>query len=122
MESRPYLLTHSHIMTPLDVSEKENIVGKEENVGNQHFLLFPECFLLYQRQKLSFMLHLFCRMKNAFNSDKVKFLSSWSGLSQQTIHVISPILVLVFKKNIYIWDPSYVVVRKGLNPLHKSGS
>ena len=23
---------------------KENIVGKEENAGNQHFLLFPQCF------------------------------------------------------------------------------
>ena len=22
----------------------ENIMGKEENVGNQHFLLFPQCF------------------------------------------------------------------------------
>ena len=29
----------------------ENIVGKEENAGNQHFLLFPQCFLQYQRQK-----------------------------------------------------------------------
>ena len=27
----------------------ENIVGKGENAGNQHFLLFPQCF-----QKLSF--------------------------------------------------------------------
>ena len=22
----------------------ENIIGKEENAGNQHFLLFPQCF------------------------------------------------------------------------------
>ena len=27
----------------------ENIVGKGENAGNQHFLLFPQCF-----QKFSF--------------------------------------------------------------------
>ena len=27
----------------------ENIVGKGENAGNQHFLLFPQCF-----QKTSF--------------------------------------------------------------------
>ena len=27
----------------------ENILGKEENAGDQHFLLFPKCF-----QKLSF--------------------------------------------------------------------
>ena len=28
----------------------ENIVGKEENAGYQHFLLFPQCF-----QKASFL-------------------------------------------------------------------
>ena len=27
----------------------ENIVGKGENAGNQHFLLFPQCFLCFQR-------------------------------------------------------------------------
>ena len=29
----------------------ENIVEKRENAGNQHFLLFPQCFLPYQRKK-----------------------------------------------------------------------
>ena len=29
----------------------ENIVGKGENAGNQHFLLFPQCFLPYHRPK-----------------------------------------------------------------------
>ena len=29
-----------------------NIVGKGENAGNQHFLLFPQCFLPYKRQTL----------------------------------------------------------------------
>ena len=28
----------------------ENIVGKEENAGYQHFLLFPQCFLAYETQ------------------------------------------------------------------------
>ena len=28
----------------------ENIVGREENASNQHFLLFPEFFLSYERQ------------------------------------------------------------------------
>ena len=28
----------------------ENIVGKGENAGNQHFLLFPQCFVLFQKQ------------------------------------------------------------------------
>ena len=29
----------------------EKLVGKGENVGCQHFLLFPQSFLAYQRQK-----------------------------------------------------------------------
>ena len=29
-------------------------LGKGENAGNQHFLLFPQCFLFYQRKKSSF--------------------------------------------------------------------
>ena len=41
----------------------QNIVGKGENAGNQHFLFFPQCFLLYQRQKLFIVLHLFCRLE-----------------------------------------------------------
>ena len=31
-------------------SPEENIVGKGENAGYQYFLLFPQCFLLYERQ------------------------------------------------------------------------
>ena len=38
----------------------ENIVGKEENAGNQHFLLFPQCFPPYSRQKSSFQLNQIC--------------------------------------------------------------
>ena len=32
----------------------ENIMGKEENAGSQHFLHFLQCFLPYQRQIPSF--------------------------------------------------------------------
>ena len=28
----------------------ENIEGKGENAGNQHFLLYPQCFLPFQKQ------------------------------------------------------------------------
>ena len=31
----------------------KNTAGKEENAGSQHFLLFPQCFLLYQRGKIA---------------------------------------------------------------------
>ena len=38
--------------------------------------LFPKCFLLYQRQKLSFLLHLICRLlKVLFNLDQSVVLS-----------------------------------------------
>ena len=56
--------THSHTMTSFDAPWKqafENIVGKGENAGNQYFLLFPLCFLLYQRQKFHFC-YLTCRL------------------------------------------------------------
>ena len=43
--------------------KKENIAGKGENAGNQHFLLFPQCFQSYQRQKALFYLILFCRLQ-----------------------------------------------------------
>ena len=52
MFSALYLfLTHFRLLTTLGEKPLENIVGKEENVGNQHFLLFPQCFQPYQRQK-----------------------------------------------------------------------
>ena len=38
----------------------ENVVGKGENAGNQHFLLFPHCFLPYHRQKSLFKQCIIC--------------------------------------------------------------
>ena len=35
----------------------ENIVEKGENAGNQHFLLFPQCFLPFQI-KFQFLIHI----------------------------------------------------------------
>ena len=32
-------------------SFEKKVVGKGENAGNQHFLLFPQCFLSDRRQK-----------------------------------------------------------------------
>ena len=42
-----------HTITTSDVPEKkplENNVGKRENTGNKHFLIFPQCCLPYERQ------------------------------------------------------------------------
>ena len=44
--------------------------GKGENAGNQHFLLFPSCFILYQNEKFSFEQLFFCRLQ---------MLSVWSN-------------------------------------------
>ena len=50
-------------LTPLEKKALENIVGKRENAGIQHFLLFPQCFLLFPTQISIFELLLFCRLQ-----------------------------------------------------------
>ena len=47
-------LTQSRLLMTLKKESFKNNVGKGENARNQHFLLFPQCFLLYQREKSSF--------------------------------------------------------------------
>ena len=44
----------SRLLTTLKEKGLENTVGKGENAGNQHFLLFLQCLLLYQGEKSSF--------------------------------------------------------------------
>ena len=48
----------------------ENIVGKAENGGNQHFLIFPQYFLPFPKQILIFESHLFFLSANPLNLDK----------------------------------------------------
>ena len=49
------ILTVYHTILTFTNLEKrafeKNIVGKGENAGNQHFLLFPQCFLAFPKQK-----------------------------------------------------------------------
>ena len=46
------LLTLYHTMPAFDGNWPfENIVEKGENAGNHHFLLFPKCFVHYQKTK-----------------------------------------------------------------------
>ena len=49
----------------------ENIVGKGENAGNQHFLLFSQCFLTFQRKIAPFEPHKNCHLQK---------LSIWTRL------------------------------------------
>ena len=55
----------SRVLMNLGKPPFENIEGKRENAGNQHFLLFPQYFLTFQRQSLLFEPHLICYL--AFN-------------------------------------------------------
>ena len=67
------LLNHSYSMTPFDASGKEVFwkhCRKRRNCLFKQFLLFPQCLLLYQRQKLQFLLYLICRLQ---------IISVWSG-------------------------------------------
>ena len=51
----------------------ENTVGKGKNAGNQHFLLFPQCFLLFKNVRFSIFESCFILLSaNAFNLDKCK--------------------------------------------------
>ena len=54
----------------------ENILRKGEIVGNQHFLIFPECFLSYSREIAHYVSHIKILICYAFNLDKREILSS----------------------------------------------
>ena len=46
-------LTIYHTMMTFEASAENDFwkhCGKEENAGNQHFLLFPQCFLHYKKK------------------------------------------------------------------------
>ena len=64
---RPHL-----IMKPF-----ENIVRKGENTGDQHFLLFPQCFLPFQKQISNFSVSFILSSANAFTLDQSKILMFW---------------------------------------------
>ena len=61
----------------------ENIVGKEENAGYQHFLLFPQCF-----QKPSF----------------IRVVKSQDSVVTSYVKIIEDILNLPFRQNPRNWD------------------
>ena len=54
----------------MESSSFESIMGKGENAGNQHFLLFPQCFLPFPTQITNVPSHLICCLK---------ILSNWTG-------------------------------------------
>ena len=59
----------------------ENIVGKGENAGNQHFLLFPQCFLPVLKTIFNFSVTVALSSANTFNLDQFKKLLFGPGLN-----------------------------------------
>ena len=55
--------TQSRLLMTLRKRPFKNIVGKGEIAGNQHFLLFPQCFLPIPKQISIFQSHLICRLQ-----------------------------------------------------------
>ena len=72
-------LTHYHTIATFNEPENlkkkpfENIVGKEENAGNQHFLLFLQCFLPFP--PFFFLSNISLLPTNVSNLDQSKNLS-----------------------------------------------
>ena len=68
----------------------ENVVGKEENAGYQHFLLFMQCFLPISQRVSVFELHLFCRLQmlEIWTSPKKKKMVFPKGLTHS--HTMTP--------------------------------
>ena len=61
--SKPFT-TYSTLLMTLRKKPFENIVGKGGNAGNQHFLPFPQHFLLFQDQYKISESHLFCCLQS----------------------------------------------------------
>ena len=68
----------------------ENIVEKGENAGNQHFLLFPQCFLSFQKQISVFQSHLFCSLQTLSIWTSPKFCCPQQRLIDQMVFNLSP--------------------------------
>ena len=63
----------------------EKIVGKGENAGNQHFLLFPQCFTTQSVRKIIFSAAFILSSANAFNLDQSKILLFGKELSYRRV-------------------------------------
>ena len=67
----------------LNLQTFENIVGKGKNAGNQHFLLYPQCFLLFLNQISIVQITFILSSANALNLDQSKILMFGKELRQE---------------------------------------
>ena len=59
--------TQSRVLTTHREKPSENIVRKRENASYQHFLLLPQCFILFPNSISNFDSYLYCRLQGFSN-------------------------------------------------------
>ena len=74
-----FFTKQSRLLTTLNKTALENTVGKGENAGYQHFLLYLQCFLLYHIEKLSFWQRSICCLQTSPNWSRPKFCRMVKG-------------------------------------------
>ena len=76
--------TQRRLLTTLRKRPFENIVGKEENAGNQYFLLFPRCFLPFLT-KFQFFTNIYFVICKFFQFWPVCNFVIWSRVKQAMV-------------------------------------
>ena len=79
-------LTQSPIIMTLKQRAFENIAGKGQNAGNQHFLLFPTMFSTLPKTNLNFSFT-FLSSANTFHLDQSKIVLFGKDLNDLTEQV-----------------------------------
>ena len=87
----------------------ENIVGKGENAGNQHFLLFPLYFLPLHQTSFNFSFKVISSSANAFNLEQSRILLFGKEF---IFHVEGPFCLMIHSSlwlNGFYWFRIYVI-------------
>ena len=91
-----FITTQSRLLTTLPKEPFQIIVGKGEIAGDQHFLLFPQCVLPYQRQNL-LLIHMhffFCKSFNPLPDNKILDWSKLKAFADDKLNVTQNIKVV----------------------------
>ena len=78
----------------------ENIMGKGENAGYQHFLLFPQCLFTLSYTNFNFSLTFISSSANAFNLDQSTIFSSGKWLNSYMLMIN----ITIFYDNIDLYE------------------
>ena len=116
------VVIQSRLLAKLKQNAFENIVEKGENAGNQHFLLFPQRFLLIRLQTSIFESHLFCRQQiiSILSGSKILKIDILASASFQAFlwHLLKVCCIKKARKRTCITDrhDMTLAVKLALNP------